>query len=340
MNQSSFIDPSFPLCDLHRHLDGSVRLQTVLELADQHGIALPAQTVETLRPFVQVTGVETGLMEFIGKFQYLTAVLADAEACHRIARENVEDAANEGIDYIELRFSPWFMAEAHGLKPAEVVEAVVDGVRSGAQATGVKAQTIGILSRTYGPETCMAELGALLNCRDGLVAIDLAGDEKNFPAAWFREHFRRVRDSGLRVTIHAGEADGAHSVWSALEDLGAERIGHGIRAIEDERLLGFLAERGIGLEVCLTSNVQTSTVSSLASHPAAKILQSGVLMNLNTDDPGISGIDLRHEYDIAASQAGFTPEMIRQSQVNGLDMAFLEKADKTTLIANKRANLV
>lgn len=336
MNPTDFIDPSFPLCDLHRHLDGSVRLETLLDLADQHGIALPAQTVETLRPFAQVVGVESGLMEFIGKFRYLTAVLADTRACYRIARENVEDAAREGIDYIELRFSPWFMAETNRLVPAEVVEAVVDGVRAGVSATGVKAQLIGILSRSYGPEVCMQELEALLSQRNGLVALDLAGDEKNHPAAGFREHFRRARDAGLRITVHAGEADGPRSVWSAIEDLGAERIGHGIRAIEDERLVGFLAERRIGLEVCLTSNVQTSTVSDLPSHPAARILRSGVLMNLNTDDPGISGIDLPHEYRVAAPQAGFTPGMTRQSQVNALDMAFLDEGEKSALRAAKR----
>ena len=337
VDSSSFIDSAFPLCDLHRHLDGSIRLQTILELAHQHGIALPAHSVETLRPHVQVMSAESGLMEFIAKFRYLTEVLVDAHACQRISRENVEDAAREGIDYIELRFSPWFMAQAHRLNPAAVVEAVVDGARQGQATTGVRTQLIGILSRTYGPETCTAELEALLSQRDGLVALDLAGDEKKFPAALFREHFRRGRDAGLRITIHAGEADGAHSVWSAIEDLGAERIGHGIRAVEDERLLDHLANRGIGLEVCLTSNVQTSTVAGFSSHPARRLLQSGVKLNLNTDDPGISGIDLPHEYEVAAPLAGLTPAMTRQAQIHALDMAFLSAAEKSSLLARKQA---
>ena len=336
MTGASFIDPGLPLCDLHRHLDGSLRIQTILELADQHGIALPAHTVEELRPHVQVIGTESGLMEFIAKFRYLTAVLADANACQRIARENVEDALREGIDYIELRFSPWFMAQGRQLDPAEVVAAVIDGARAGAEATGVTTRLIGILSRSFGPQVCAAELDALLAHRKGLTALDLAGDEKAFPAALFIPHFQRARAAGLRITVHAGEADGPQSVWSAIEDLGAERIGHGIRSVEDPHLMDYLAESGIGLEVCLTSNVQTSSVSELRSHPARQILQHGVKMNLNTDDPGISGIDLPHEFNCAAPAAGLSGSMIRAAQINGLDMAFLDAQEKETLRARKR----
>ncbi len=135
----------------------------------------------------------------------------------------------------------------------------------------------------------------------------------------FLQHFRRARDAGLHITVHAGEAAGADSIWSAIEELGAERIGHGIKAVEDPRLMDYLAESGIGLEICLTSNVQTSTVADLASHPARQLFQHGVKMNLNTDDPAISGIDLAHEYDIAAPQAGLDPSMLRQisSQCSG-----------------------
>jgi len=335
MDNNTMINPDFPLCDLHRHLDGSVRIETILDLADQHGIILPATTVEELRPHVQVIGTETGLIEFIGKFRYLTEVLVDAQACQRIARENVEDALTEGIDYIELRFSPWFMAQANDMDPAEVVEAVIDGVRSGEASTGVKTHLIGILSRTYGPETCMAELRTLLQHRDGLVALDLAGDEQKFPAGLFQKHFQMAREAGLRTTVHAGEADGAQSVWSAIGDLGAERIGHGIRSVEDPGLMDYLAAKGIGLEVCLTSNVQTSSVESFAAHPARRLLEHGIKMNLNTDDPGISGIDLPHEFEVAAAAAGLDRSMLRTMQENALDMAFLSQDEKASLRRKK-----
>lgn len=330
------IDPQLPLCDLHRHLDGSVRLQTILELAEQHGVELPGGDLDSLRPHVQITDPAEGLMEFIAKFRWLTAVMVDYDACRRIARENVLDAAAEGIDYIELRFSPWFMAETHRLDAAELTAAVIDGIRAGEAETGVRAQAIGILSRHYGPETCSRELDALLLNRDGLVALDLAGDEKGFPAGLFVEHFYRARDAGLRITIHAGEADGPHSVWSAIRDLGAERIGHGIRSIEDPELVAYLAERQIGLEVCLSSNLHTSTVPSLAAHPARALLEAGVLLNLNSDDPGISGIDLPHEFNVAAPQAGLHAALVRKTQQAGLAMAFLGEAEKQHLLERKR----
>jgi adenosine deaminase len=335
MNNNTNLDPNFPLCDLHRHLDGSIRIQTILELAEQHGVVLPANTPDALKPYVQVFDSVSGLVGFIAKFRYLTEVLVDTQACYRIARENVEDALAEGIDYIELRFSPWFMAEAHKLDPADVVAAVIDGVRDGSVETGVKTKLIGILSRTYGPEVCMSELQALMQHRDGLVALDLAGDEYNYPAALFREHFKLARDAGLRSTVHAGEGDGAASVWSAIRDLGAERIGHGIRSVEDPRLMDHLAENDIGLEVCLTSNVHTSTVESYAAHPAKRIMEHGVKMNLNTDDPGISDIDLPFEYEVAALKSGLNQVMTRAAQVNALEMAFIDQDEKAELIARR-----
>ena len=234
------IDSGLPLIDLHRHIDGSVRLQTMLELAKRHRIKLPGATLEELRPHVQITERQPGVMAFIAKMLWMTAVLADDDACRRVARESVEDAKGENIDYIELRFSPWFMAEPHGLDPARVVAAVVEGVAEGAQATGVRVNLIGILSRTYGPEIAQKELAALLTQREQIVALDLAGDEAKFPPHLFTEHFKRGHDAGWRVTVHAGESAGAQSVWDAVRLLGAERIGHGVRALEDAALVDFL----------------------------------------------------------------------------------------------------
>src|SRR5437763_12814977 len=207
------IDLTYPLIDLHRKLDGSVRLETILDLAKQHGVKLPGATVEELRPHVQVTERQPGVMAFIAKMLWMTRVLADAEACRRIARENVEDAKREGIDYLELRFSPYFMAEPHQLNMAEVIEGVVAGIAEGVAATGVRVKLIGILSRTYGAEICMKELEALLAHREHFVALDLAGDEANFPAPLFVDHFKKGSDAGWRITGHAGEAVGPHSVW-------------------------------------------------------------------------------------------------------------------------------
>ena len=317
------IDPALPLIDLHRHLDGSVRLQTVLDLSRQHNLSLPAWDLEGLRPHVQVTEPQPGVMAFIDKFALLIGVLADYDACRRVAYENVEDAWREGLHYVELRFSPWFMAEPHGLDPAGVVEAVADGIQAGVRDFGVKAKLIGIISRTYGPETGRKELAALLQHRDRLAALDLGGDEVHWPGELFVDHFRLARDAGWRITVHAGEMAGPDSIWQAIRGLGAERIGHGVSAAHDPALLDYMVEHHIGVESSLTSNVQTSTVPDYASHPLRLFLERGLLATINTDDPGISGITLRHEYDVAAPAAGLTPEQIRQAQHNALAAAFL-----------------
>ncbi len=325
------IDPRLPLAELHRHLDGAVRLETILDLGRRYNLPLPAFDLEGLRPHVQVTDPQPGVMAFIAKFHWMTAVMVNGDAIRRIAYENVEDLKREGLDYAELRFSPWFMAEANRLDPQAVTEAVVDGVAAGARDFGVRVRLIGILSRTYGPESARRELDALLHHRDHITALDLAGDEANFPAEWFRDHFRRARDAGWHITVHAGESAGPESIWSALRNLGAERIGHALRAAEDPALLDYLAEHRIGVESCLTSNVQTSCVPDYASHPLKTFLEHGILASLNTDDPGISAITLPYEYEVAAPQAGLTDEQIRQAQVNALETAFLSAEEKRAL---------
>ena len=338
MPSASLIDPTLPFIDLHRHLDGSFRLETILELGKQHGVELPGSTVEELRPHVQVTEPQPGLMAFLDKMLWLTRVLADGEACRRLARENVEDAKREGIDYLELRFSPWYMAEPHRLDPREIIEGVVQGIAEGVAATGLRVNLIGILSRTYGADIAMKELDALLAYRDHFVALDLAGDEANYPAPLFVHHFARARDAGWRITIHAGEAGGAQSVWDAIKLLGAERIGHCTRALEDPALVDFLLEKRIPIEANLTSNVHTSTVPDLASHPLKQMLTRGLVASINSDDPGISGIDLRYEFEVAAPAAGLSPEQIRQAQINALETAFLPAEEKNAL-REKRASM-
>jgi adenosine deaminase len=323
------------LVELHRHLDGNIRLQTILELGRQHNIPLPAWELESLRPHVQVTDPQPGVMAFIAKFHWPMAVMVDEDACRRVAYENVEDAKHEGLDYIELRFGPWFMAEVNGLNPVLVVETVVDGIAAGVRDFGVKVNLIGILSRTYGPDIAAKELEALLSQRECITALDLAGDEAHFPAEMFREHFRRARNAGWHVTAHAGEIAGPESIWQAIRDLGAERIGHAIRAVDDPALMDYLAERCIGVESCLTSNVQTSCVADYASHPLKTFLEHGIRATINTDDPGISGIDLPYEYNMAAPQAGLTGAQIHQAQVNALEAAFLTKEEKVSLYKNQ-----
>lgn len=326
-----FIDPSLPLIDLHRHLDGSLRLETIIDLSRQHNLTLPAWDVEGLRPYVQITTPQPGVMAFIEKMQWMTGVLVDDQAVRRVAYENVVDAQKEGLDYVELRFSPWFMSVPHGLQPAGVVAAVVDGVQAGARDTGMQIKLIGILSRTFGPEIAWKELEALLSQREHLVALDLAGDEANFPGELFAGHIRRGRDAGWQITIHAGEAAGENSIWQAVRELGAKRVGHAVHAVEDPALLDYLAEQRIGIEANLTSNVQTKTVSDYAHHPLRRFLEHGILATINTDDPGISNVTLAYEYEVAAPAAGLTLAQTRQAQRNALEVAFLMVEERQQL---------
>ncbi len=326
------INKNFPLVELHRHLDGSVRLETILDLGREHNLGLPADTIEGMRPFVQVTEPKPSILSFFKKFEWLTKVMVNYDAINRIAYENIEDAFNEGIDYIELRFSPLFISLAHHLDPIGVTEAVVDGVHRGLSAFNVKANLIGIISRTYGTEEGYRELEAILSQKNNIVAIDLAGDEIHYPPRQFTSHFNKARDKGLHSCPHAGEAAGPQAIWDAINLLGAERLGHAVSAVDDTALMDYLANNEIGVESNLTSNVQTTTVPSYSDHPIKQFLQHGIKATINTDDPGISAINISYEYDIAAEKAGLTTKEVHKAQSNALECAFLSSSEKSNLI--------
>jgi adenosine deaminase len=325
------IDRSYPLIDLHRHLDGSVRLETILDLGRKHDVPVPGNTVEELRPHVQIVKPQPGVMAFLEKFKWMVGVLGDYSSCRRVAYENVEDADREGLDYVELRFSPVFMAEPHGLDPAGVVEAVLEGIEQGRRDFSVKVNLIGIISRTYGPDQGWEELQALMTGREEITGLDLAGDEKNYPGRLFVDHIQEGREAGWKITIHAGEEGGPDSIWQAVEELQADRIGHGISAVRDPSLMEYLAENSIGVECNLTSNYQTQSVPDLTRHPLKTFLDRGVLATINTDDPGISGITLEHEYRVAREVVGLSESQLTRAQRNSLATAFLTDQEKRIL---------
>jgi len=331
------IHSDLPLIDLHRHLEGNVRLSTILELGQKHGIDLPAGTLEDLKPYVQVTETLTDILVYFKKFDIITSILVNYDACRRVAYENVMDAKAEGIDYIELRFSPVFMAKPHGLDPEGVVEAVVDGIRqSRTDFPDIRVNALGIISRTFGVDVGYKELNALFSYKDDIAGFDLAGDEVNFPAALFKDHFKKAREAGWGITVHAGEADGPESVWQAIQDLDASRIGHAAHIMDDPELINLMLEKRIGIESCLTSNVHSSTVSSYSAHPLKRQLDLGLLATINTDNPGISPMTLKHEFNVAAKAAGLAPEDTRKVQKNAVEIAFLSEDEKEKLLLKKQ----
>jgi len=322
MNPQLMIDRTLPLVDLHRHLDGNVRLETMIDLGRKHNLPLPAWEPEMLRPFVQVTSPQPSLVDFLSKFDYLIPAMVDYDAVRRIAYENVEDAHNEGICYVELRFSPLFVASGHGLDPSAVVEAAADGVAAAVRDTGVQARIIGIIQRHLGLESAERELEALLRVRDSITGVDLAGAEAGWPGAMFAPLFRRARDTGLRITVHAGEAAGPESIWDALQVCGAVRIGHGLRIVEDlevagvdedgmplaslGRLASWVRERQVPLELCPSSNVQTGQAASIAEHPITLLRDLGFTVTVNSDNRLMCGTSVSREMTLLVAEAGWT----------------------------------
>ncbi|MFG1990774.1 adenosine deaminase [Actinoplanes sp. NPDC048988] len=297
------------LIDLHRHLEGSLRVATVLELAhrDGHPLAVAADPEDLL----VARGPLGGLVPFLDKVDAAPSALPRPQDWERAAAEVVRDAADDGLGYLELRFSPWFIRQETGLAPEAVIDAVSSGVRTASKETGLPVALIGILLRDLGPGRGAAQVDTLLSRRDTFCAADLAGNEAGVPAAEFAPAFAKARDAGLRVTVHAGEAAGPQSVWDAINHLGAERIGHGVRSVEDPALLEHLAARGITLEVALTSNLHTSVAPSYREHPLRRLLAAGVPVALATDDPRASAITLSGEYAVARTEIGLSASEIK-----------------------------
>jgi adenosine deaminase len=330
------INPDYPLTDLHRHLDGNIRPSTIWQLAEEFSIPLQQHSLEELIQATQVQFKTTDLLAFLQQMELGVSVLASEQACYRVAYENVEDAKGTGLTYVELRFSPVFMAQAHNLSINQVVDAVVAGCKAGSKKYGVPVNIIGILSRSYGEATCYQELQALLRAKDDIVALDLAGDEKGFPAIRFKQHFKLARDAGWNITVHAGEADGPHSIWQAIDELGATRIGHSVAAREDTRLMDFMANNNISIECCLTSNFQTGACTDIAHHPIKTFIERGIVVTLNTDDPGVSGIEIIDEYRLAREVVGLSAEQLAQIQLNGVEVAFVGDSVKRELLGQLR----
>jgi adenosine deaminase len=320
-----------PLIDLHRHLDGNIRPKTVWQLAQKNNIQLPEANFEDFLPHIKITNNEADLLAFLKKLDWGVKVITSLDDVIRIGYENVEDAYLANIDYAELRFSPFYMAMTHQLPIEGVVEAIIEGVNQGCKKYPTKINLIGILSRTFGVENCETELNAILAHKDNIVALDLAGDEYNFPGNLFENHFKKALDAGLQITAHAGEAAGPESVWHAIEKLGATRIGHGVACVKDQKLMDYMRKHEIGLESCLTSNYQTGTIKDLTKHPIKTFLANGLNVCLNTDDPAVENIELVDEFNLASKLLKLNEEQITQLQTNAIEMSFLSNEEKQSL---------
>jgi adenosine deaminase len=321
-----------PKLDLHRHLEGSLRLQTLAEIALQHGIDLPAYSIDELRPYVQVTGDEWDFHRFLAKFRLLRRFYRTQEAVERIAYEAVADAAADNIRYLELRFNPVALSRAQNFPLHQVVEWVCDAIVRAQTDCEILVRLILQIGRDESLQTAeeIVDL-AIGHQHRGVVGIDLAGDEVNYPPHRFGPLFRRAREDGLGITVHAGEAGGASNVHAAVTLLHAQRIGHGVRVVENSDVVHFIRNRGVFLEVCPTSNLQTGVVRSFSQHPLPDLFSLGLQVTINTDDPSVSDTTLTDEYVIALAAVGLQLNHLRQAVWTAIDAAFLPEPERQKL---------
>ena len=316
--------------DLHRHLEGSLRLETLLEIAGQHGIPLPETD---FRALVQMQREDTlNFTTFLSKFQTLRLFYRSPEVIARVTEEAIADAANDGVTYLELRFTPVALGRLQGFSLARVMDWVARAAFDAARANRIRVGLIASANRHEPVE--LAEEVARLSAERmhlGVVGIDLAGNEADFSALPFAGVFREARESGLHITVHGGEWGGPENVRVAIENLGAERIGHGVRVLEDPSVVALARERGVTFEVCVTSNYQSGVVPALAAHPLARLVESGLKITLNTDDPSISGITLSDEYRLVLEELGLTPDLLIQCILNAARASFLPQSEARAL---------
>ena len=329
-----------PKAELHRHLEGALRAATIAEVAGTRTELAdlptdPAQ-VEELIVLQKPLG---SLQEVLDRFTIFQRTFVDTGTARRAAREAIEDAHADGLIYVEIRFSPEFMAMEWGLDTGAVLDAVAEGLEEGCSGTGVVAALLLTTTRELGVESCSRTV-ALARSRPGAVhGVDLAGSEAGWPVSLFERPMAEAREAGLKVTIHCGEEGDPGAIADAIEVLGADRIGHGIQAYRDQRVMELLAETGVPLEVCPTSNWIVGAVPSVEEHPLPSLMEAGVRVTINTDDPALFGITLSEELarstrafglergdlvrmQLTALEAGFGPEEGRRTAMGRIEGAW------------------
>jgi len=323
---------ALPKTELHCHLDGSLRLKTILELAEQQKIKLPADTEEGLAKAIHQGEVCKSLEDYLVAFDVTLSVLQTEEALYRSAYELALDAAEENVRYLEVRYSP-ALHQQKGLKMTTVIDAVLEGLRDAKRQTGIKYGVIVCGIRHINPQMSvrLAELSVAYKNR-GVIGFDLAGAEVNFPAKDHKDAFQLILKNNVNCTAHAGEAYGPESIAQAIHYLGAHRIGHGTRLREDGDLLNYVNDHRIPLEVCLSSNVQTGAVPSLSSHPLKFYFDYGLRVTINTDNRLITDTTVTKELWLGHTQLGLSLEDITTIIVSGFKSAFLPFREKQDML--------
>ena len=321
-----------PKVDIHCHLDGCLRPRTGLELAREQGVELPTTNLRALTRLLQAGKRTRSLADYLRIFDITLAVMQERDALYRVAYELAEDAAAENVRHLEVRYSP-ILHRRKRLAMEDIVEAVNSGLFDAGKRLNVSTGVIicGIRSMNPRYSVALAELAVAYKGR-GVLAFDLAGQEKDYPAKAHRRAFGIVLRENVNSTVHAGEAFGPASIAQALHYCGAHRIGHGTRLREDQDLMRYVNDHRIPLEVCLSSNVQTRTVRSIREHPFHFYFKQGLRVTLNTDSRLISATTVSDEIALAARAFRLSPYEVKRIVINGFKSAFLPYAQKARLL--------
>jgi len=330
---------SLPKVELHRHLEGSLRVETLAEIGQAHGIHNAGAQV--LGPLVQIGEDEPYTFEnFLSKFATLRLFYRSPEVIGRITREAIEDAAKDNIRYLELRFTPVALSKAERFPLDQVIDWVIEGAKAGEEIYGVTTRLIASVNRHESPD--IAEQVAWLAMErkgKGIVGLDLAGNEAEFPAKPFLGIFREAQQEGLHITIHAGEWGGATNVVEAIETFKAKRVGHGVRIMEDAEAIALARTQRTVFEVCLTSNYQSGVVPKQEVHPIVSMREAELITTLNTDDPSVSKITLGAEYRTACERFQLALPTLGEFNLAAARASFLPDDEKAALIKRLQVEL-
>lgn len=310
--------------ELHRHLDVSVRLPTMFELAKERGLESQSTSLEAFGEKLIMRKPMSDLNSVLAQFEYFQNVLDRPDVLERIALEVIDDCYADQIRAVELRFSPGFVCGRSKLKWEDALDGFEAGVKAGlAKHPDMKAGLICIASRENGIDSVAKTIEFYMKHQLRFIGLDLAGPEDDYPCSLFKDIFKPVVHAGAPITIHSGEGSGPENVWEAIEFLGARRIGHGTSCVEDPQLMKALAEKKICLEMCPTSNWLTQVVPDLRDHPLPKVLRAGIPVCINTDDPGIMGVTLAHEIKLCREVMGMSEAEIAQTFEHARAASFL-----------------
>lgn len=321
---------TFPKVELHRHLEGSVRLETLIELARHSGQIFPSDPAGQRAHFL-VESPMKDLATVLNKFWATQAILHSKENIRRITFEVIEDAYHEGIKLLELRYAPTFIQTNHkNLSFEEIHKAVLQGLAD-AKKYPIGVGLICTFQRTLPLKDSEKVLDFVLDTKETWIGVDLADDEDAHEAKKFRPLFEKAKKHEMKITIHAGESHSSQAplnVIDAIEVLHADRIGHGLQIIHNPKALEIVRDRKIPLELCPTSNWLTNAIPDLKSHPFKKLTAQGILTTINSDDPGIFGINLTNEYLLLQKEYSFSKEEFRAANENAARASFLSESIK------------